>query len=250
VSTSEYVSLFVSIIVGLALTDLLISLHRIIRVGRRVRWYWLVPLLSIYLLLAVVAFWWGSYVWYLHIHTLTMGQFLPTLLAAIAIFLLAAAILPDEVPDAGLDLKIWYVENARQMWILASLALLLVVDFYAVEASPTVTAPCTSPSLNGTISRCSRAPSRLSSRNDCASTRFTWSLPFSTWHTQRPFFGSASVGFPPIEDIFRPSSGAPVTCAASSPCGTTPRRSGVPLGSASLRVSFGRLIGRSGSPFR
>jgi len=132
VSTSEYVSLFVSIIVGLALTDLLISLHRIIRVGRRVRWYWLVPLLSIYLLLAVVAFWWGSYVWYLHIHTLTMGQFLPTLLAAIAIFLLAAAILPDEVPDAGLDLKIWYVENARQMWILASLALLLVVVFYAV----------------------------------------------------------------------------------------------------------------------
>jgi hypothetical protein len=116
---------------GLALTDLLISFHRLIRVGSRVRWYWLVPVLPIYLLLAIVAFWWGCYVWYLHIHTLTMSQFLPTLLAAIAIFLLAAALLPDEVPNDGLDLKTWYLQNSRQIWILASLALLLVVVFYA-----------------------------------------------------------------------------------------------------------------------
>jgi len=129
---SEYVSVFVSIIVGLAIADLLISFHRLIRVGSPIRWYWLVPLLSVYLLLAIVAFWWGSYVWYLHIRTLTMGQFLPTLLAAIAIFLLAAAILPDEIPNGRpLDLKAWYVENSRQIWILASFALLLVMICYA-----------------------------------------------------------------------------------------------------------------------
>ena len=129
-SVSEYVSVFVSIIVGLAVADLLISFHRLLRVGRLVRWYWLVPALATYMLLVIVAFWWGSYIWLLHLQRLTMGEFLPTLLAAITIFLLTAAILPDEVPKGGLDLKAWYLQNFRQIWILASLALLLVIIFY------------------------------------------------------------------------------------------------------------------------
>ena len=129
-SVSEYVSVFVSIIVGLAVADLLISFHRLLRVGRHVQWYWLVPALATYMLLVIVAFWWGSYIWLLHLQSLTMGEFLPTLLAAITIFLLTAAILPDEVPEGGLDLKAWYLQNFRQIWILASLALLLVIIFY------------------------------------------------------------------------------------------------------------------------
>ena len=130
VPVSEYVSVFVSIIVGLAVADLLISFHRLLRAGHSVRWYWLLPALAIYLLLVIVAFWWGSYVWLLHIQTLTMVSFLPTLLAAIAIFLLTAAVLPDEVPQGGLDLRAWYLQSSRQIWILASLALLLVIIFY------------------------------------------------------------------------------------------------------------------------
>lgn len=126
---SEYVSVLVSIIVGLAVADLLISFHRLLRVGRAVRWYWLVPLLAIYIMLVIVAFWWGSYIWLLHLQALTMSQFLPTFLAAITIFLLSAAILPDEIPEGGLDLKAWYLQNSRQIWILASLALLLVIVF-------------------------------------------------------------------------------------------------------------------------
>ena len=130
-STSEYVSVFVGIIVGLAIADLLVSVRRLTRAGSRVRWYWLMPLLAIYMLLVIVAFWWGCYVWYLGVQTLTMGQFLPTLLAAIAIFLLTSAILPDDVPESGLDLRVWYLQNSRHIWILASLALLLVIIFYS-----------------------------------------------------------------------------------------------------------------------
>ena len=137
---SEYVSVFVSIIVGLAVADLLISFHRLLRVGERVRWYWLVPLLATYMLLVIVAFWWGSYTWLLHLRALSMGQFLPTLLAAITIFLLTAAILPDEVPEDGLDLKTWYLQNFRQIWILASLALFLVILFYGEGRITTVDA--------------------------------------------------------------------------------------------------------------
>jgi len=37
-SLTEYVSVFSAIIVGLAVTDLLASLHGLIRAGRRVKW--------------------------------------------------------------------------------------------------------------------------------------------------------------------------------------------------------------------
>jgi len=130
-SVAEYVSVFVSIIVGLALADLLISFHRLLRAESPVQWYWLLPALAAYLLLVIVSFWWGTFHWVQHVQTLLMGQFLPMLLAAILIFLLAAAVLPDDVPKSGIDLKAWYLRNFRQIWILASLALLVTIVMQA-----------------------------------------------------------------------------------------------------------------------
>jgi hypothetical protein len=130
-SVAEYVSIFVSIVVGLALADLLISFHRLLRVESRVQWYWLVPALAVYLLMVIVSFWWGTYYWLRQVQTLSMAQFLPTLLTAITIFLLSAAVLPDEVPEGGIELKAWYLKNSRQIWILASIGLLLVIILQA-----------------------------------------------------------------------------------------------------------------------
>jgi hypothetical protein len=126
-SVGEYLSVFVSIIVGLAVADLLISLHRLIRMGSRVTWYWLVPALAFYMLLVIVAFWWGTFWWLGLVKSLKMAEFLPTLIVAIAIFLLAAAVLPDEIPEGELDLKAWYVENSRQIWILAAIGMAVTV---------------------------------------------------------------------------------------------------------------------------
>jgi hypothetical protein len=123
----EYVSVFVSIIVGLAVADLLISFHRLLRVDAQVRWYWLVPFLSLYLLFVIVNFWWGTFHWLAHISSLSMVEFLPTLFAAVAIFLLTAAVLPDEVPNDGLDLRSWYLRNASHIWVLGSISLSLVI---------------------------------------------------------------------------------------------------------------------------
>jgi uncharacterized membrane protein YiaA len=128
---AEYVSIFVSIIIGLALADLLISFHRLLRVETPVQWYWLVPALAAYVLLVIVVFWWGTFYWLRHVRTLSIGQFLPTLLTAIALFLLTAAVLPDEVQVGGIDLKAWYVKNSRQIWILASIGLLLTIIWNA-----------------------------------------------------------------------------------------------------------------------
>ncbi|HEX5239350.1 MAG TPA: hypothetical protein VFW39_12915 [Sphingomicrobium sp.] len=127
----EFVSVFISIIIGLAVADLLISFHRLIRVDARVKWYWLVPALAFYMLLVIVNFWWGTYWSFAGLRSLSMGAFIPTLLSAIALFLLAAAVLPDETVQDGLDLKAWYVRNAGHIWVLAfiGLSLVMLVEF-------------------------------------------------------------------------------------------------------------------------
>ncbi|HET9145344.1 MAG TPA: hypothetical protein VFN81_04550 [Sphingomicrobium sp.] len=134
-SVREYLSVFVSIIVGLAVADLLISLHKLIRGGSRVRWYWLAPALTFYMLLVIMSLWWGTFLWLGHVSSLSIAEFLPTLMVAIAIFLLAAAVLPDEIPEGGIDLKAWYFGNASQIWLLAAIGLSLTMingaDFQA-----------------------------------------------------------------------------------------------------------------------
>ena len=123
----EYVSVFISIIIGLAVADLLISFHRLVRIDAKIKWYWLVPGIAVYMLLVLVNFWWGTYWWFAQVKSLSMGGFLPTLLSAVALFLLAAAVLPDDIPEAGLDLKAWYLRNAGQIWLLAFIGLGLVM---------------------------------------------------------------------------------------------------------------------------
>jgi hypothetical protein len=126
-SVWEYVSVFISIIISLAAADLLISFHRLLRVDARVKWYWLVPFVALYALLVVVNFWWGCFHWFSQLSSISMVEFLPALLAATALFLVTAAVLPDEVPEEGLDLKSWYLRNASHIWTLAFIALSMVI---------------------------------------------------------------------------------------------------------------------------
>ena len=127
---SEYITTFVSIIVGLAVADLLISLHRLLRARKRVTWYWIPPALAIYMLLLALNFWWGTYFWVTHLRTISMLQFVPVLLQVVVLFLFVASVLPDDVPS-GLNLKQWYFEEASYIWSLAAILLLLITAWLA-----------------------------------------------------------------------------------------------------------------------
>jgi hypothetical protein len=111
--------IFASIIVGIAVADQLVSLHRLLRRRRVVRWDWAAPAVALLVLLAQVQIWWslarGE-------GALTIGAFLPMLVLLILMFLLASAVLPDEVPAAGLDLKSYYHDNGSYIWSLFSCA--------------------------------------------------------------------------------------------------------------------------------
>lgn len=139
-SPFEYMLPMVSILVGLAIGDLSLSLHRLLRARRRVRWDWLPLGAALLVLLLILQFWWAFYavgraeVWTRY------WSFLVLSAGLIAMFLLASAALPDAIPDEGLDLSAYYEENRRYFWVLFALftLLALAVDFLAPTYEPSV----------------------------------------------------------------------------------------------------------------
>jgi hypothetical protein len=133
-SLVERVEVLVAIVLGLALAELGTSFHRLMRAGKRVRWDWMSPVLAFAMLLEVVQFWWLSQSWYSSATELRLTEFLPRLIVLMFIYLLAAAVLPDEVPERGLDLRAFYVETSRYFWTLVVLLTVLIMIVLAPAA--------------------------------------------------------------------------------------------------------------------
>jgi len=128
VTETSNISTLITIIFGLILTDLFASVHRLIRGRQRVRWHWLPILVSWYVLTMVLKNWWslvfqeddggwaGGWIFFFYGHLLFL------------LYLVASAVLPDEVPADGLDLREFYIENRRHFWgLLAGVNLTLLL---------------------------------------------------------------------------------------------------------------------------
>jgi hypothetical protein len=140
-TASEYVAAFASIILALAVTDLATSMHRLLRARKRVRWDWLPLAIALLILLGTVQFWWVFFDIWRSSSRLALGAFLPDFLTLLLLFFVASAALPDEVPEAGLDLKGYYAENRGYFW---TLFLLLAVSATASSILHRLT-PASSP---------------------------------------------------------------------------------------------------------
>jgi len=130
----DYTSVLSSIIVGLALTDILVSVHRLLRAGPKVKWDWAAPVAALLVTLTLIQIW-----WLLYRPTdagMTIGQFLPLLVELVLLFLLASAALPDEVPAEGVDLKAYYDRNRPYFWALFTAALAWTMVMQAIEEFP------------------------------------------------------------------------------------------------------------------
>ena len=121
----SYLSAFVTIVLAVAIADMVQSTHRLIRARRRVKWD-IVPLIfaasiaagvvseffSLWATFKVTEISFGALMWILAV---------PTLYA-----LLAYSVLPDEVPAEGLDLTQFY-RGERRTWVVI-FALAVVLD--------------------------------------------------------------------------------------------------------------------------
>ncbi|HLI65774.1 MAG TPA: hypothetical protein VKU90_05360 [Caulobacteraceae bacterium] len=130
----EYLLILAAVILGLALSDLALSLHRLLSAGRRVRWDWLAPLAAIVAFLKIVTQWWAWFSGAGIAKTLTFEMYVGELAGALLLFLLAAAALPDEAGEDKIDLAAHYAAVSRRYWLLfaAQWIVLTAVNLWAV----------------------------------------------------------------------------------------------------------------------
>lgn len=132
-STADFLLGFVAIIIGLGVADLLVSAHKLLRAGRRVKWHWATPTLATLMLMVTLVLWWWSFVWFSDVKAATIAAFLPKFGVLVAAFLMMAAALPDEVPENGVDLRQYFISSRTHLWSLMSVTLGGIIIVYFID---------------------------------------------------------------------------------------------------------------------
>lgn len=133
----EYVLGLLAIISGLAISELVAELHRLLFHRKAIQWHWLAPLTAFYVALAILASWWvawGSF----HARTdpIPFGMFLLPVAQLVALFLAARGILPADLSADGggkFDLERHYFLVKRYVWGAMTADGLLVLASGAVS---------------------------------------------------------------------------------------------------------------------
>jgi hypothetical protein len=110
----------VSILMSLALGDMAMSFHKVMRRRRAVRWDGRVILAAALVILTIVRMWFE--VWFIRGvgGVLDFPFYLTLFVEFLVLFLLAAAALPDETAEE-LSMDGFYEENRRYFWLLFAL---------------------------------------------------------------------------------------------------------------------------------
>ncbi len=104
----------VSIVLGIALAFELENLDLLLR-SKKVRWHWAQALFAVFVLLTIMSFWWMVASTKID-GPITLVRFLPIMWVLVILSLLAAASLPREIPEEGIDLAEYYQDNRRYFW--------------------------------------------------------------------------------------------------------------------------------------
>ncbi|WP_420129893.1 hypothetical protein [Longimicrobium sp.] len=125
-NTGEYLSVLVSIIVGLGLSHLLSSVGKLLSRRRRVRVYMPSVVAAVIVFLAHVQFWWGSFEFGRRIES-NFFAFLVFLLTPILLYLIAVLVLPElDQDDSGeVSLRDHYFE--ARPWFFGLTVLIPIV---------------------------------------------------------------------------------------------------------------------------
>ena len=121
----SFLSVLLSIILGLGLTQLLAATGRLIRHRDRVRVHWLPLLWAGLLVLIYVQVWWSMYGLRLH-RDWTFLAFGAVLAQTAALYVMAAVALPEEVGEGGVDLGAYFDRHHR--WFFAFFLLTLAIS--------------------------------------------------------------------------------------------------------------------------
>jgi hypothetical protein len=119
-SEFEYITVLLSIVIGLGVTQLLSGLARLIRDGRALGEGWWVFVIVATLLLADVQVWWVSFGWR-HVAEWTFFGYVAFLILPILLYLLSYLVLPGDLNLDGDALAHAFIEKRRPFFALMML---------------------------------------------------------------------------------------------------------------------------------
>ena len=102
-SPFDYLLILAAVVLALAVSDIAISLQRLLAAGRRVRRDWLLPALALLAFLKIVTQWWSWYVVGPIARGVTFEMYLLEIAATVVLFLMSASALPDEIGAEGIE---------------------------------------------------------------------------------------------------------------------------------------------------
>jgi hypothetical protein len=133
----SYLSVLLSIIIGLGITQILTAVGRIIRHRDRVRADWLPLLWAGVLLVVYVQVWWAMF-GLRYVRAWTFASFIAVLAQTATLYLMAAVVLPEQVDDQRIDLYAYYERQHRWFFgfFLATLCVSVLKDVLINGALP------------------------------------------------------------------------------------------------------------------
>jgi hypothetical protein len=133
----DYAMGLVSIVVGIAISDLAISFHKLFRHRRTLSWDARTLLAAAFTFIVLFSMWFDLWAVHGRPEILNYPFLLSIVVELVLLFLMATAVLPDE-PLPNDDLATFYDNNARSIWIFFLLFQISYVGhwFYFKLTSP------------------------------------------------------------------------------------------------------------------
>ena len=131
-SSGDYTIGLMTIITGLAIADMVASIHSLLIHRHKVRWDWLASLAAVFIFMLIASSWGISY------RTMAneninppLWLFLLGLSQIVPLYLSARASLPDVVDEQGIDLAAHYAAVRRYFWGSIAFTYLMFVAYGA-----------------------------------------------------------------------------------------------------------------------
>jgi hypothetical protein len=111
----EYALVLISILMGLALADIMVSLHRLVRSKQPVKWDGRVLMATSLVMLEIIRMWFAQWTGRDLAIAVTFGVYLREFIQIFLLVLLAYSSLPDDLGESC-DLGDFYERNRRYFW--------------------------------------------------------------------------------------------------------------------------------------
>lgn len=121
----SFLSVLLSIVIGLGLTQILTALGRLIRHRDRVIVDWIPLLWALLMLVVYMQVWWAMFGLRSHEHW-TFLKFFFVLLQTVTLYMTAAVVLPEQLEEQGVDLRAYY--HAQHRWMFGFFLATVVVS--------------------------------------------------------------------------------------------------------------------------